>query len=134
MSTAISRGVATQLIALAAADPYREVCGLLLGAPLIDGIAPLANVAADPARSFEIDPAGLIAAHRAARHGGPPIAGYFHSHPHGPASPSRTDQELAAPDGRIWAIVAGQTIGWWRAAAHGFVRLDVAIVDPPDRP
>lgn len=65
-----------------------------------------ANVAPDPLRHFEIDPAALIAAHRASRAGGLAVLGYFHSHPNGLARPSATDARTAAGDGRIWAIVA----------------------------
>jgi len=84
-----------------------EACGLLLGhGSRIEEAVPADNVAADPLRHFEIDPAALIAAHRAARAGGPDVVGYFHSHPNGLARPSATDGASAAHDGKIWAIVA----------------------------
>lgn len=94
-----------------------EACGLLLGkegqiieacimeAHIMEARA-CANVAPDPLRHFEIDPAALIAAHRASRAGGLAVLGYFHSHPNGLARPSATDARAAAGDGRIWAIVA----------------------------
>jgi hypothetical protein len=45
-----------------------EACGLLLGeGSTIATARPTANVAPDPARHFEIDPASLIAAYREAR-------------------------------------------------------------------
>ncbi|MFM6831200.1 MAG: Mov34/MPN/PAD-1 family protein, partial [Novosphingobium sp.] len=67
------------LSAASAAHPL-EACGLLLGAGcgVMDAL-PAANIAPDPAHHFEIDPAALIAAHRAARSGGPEVVGYFHS-------------------------------------------------------
>jgi desampylase len=98
-----------------------EACGLLLGrGDLIEAAQPTANVAPDPARHFEIDPAALIAAHRAARAGGPALLGYFHSHPTGIAAPSPTDRAMAARDGRIWAIAANGTITLWRDSRSGF--------------
>ncbi len=99
----------------AAADPH-EVCGLLFGrAGRIDSIQPAANVAPDPSRHFELDPTALIAAHRAARSGGPPIIGHYHSHPGGMPVPSATDAACATPDGSLWLIVGGGTARLWLA-------------------
>lgn len=93
-----------------------ETCGLLLGRDgAIDAILPAANVAADPARHFELDPAVLLRAHRAARLGGAPLLGHYHSHPSGVARPSATDAACATPDGSLWLIVAGSTARLWRA-------------------
>lgn len=104
----------------AAASGRLEACGLLLGSgDRIEAATMATNVAADPARRFEIDPAHLIAAHRTARGGGAAILGYWHSHPSGLAEPSATDAAMADPDGRIWAIVASGAIRWLRAVPHG---------------
>lgn len=117
-STALQR-----IIAAANADPAREVCGLLFGDDArIARAEPCANVAADPAHTFEIDPAAHFAALRAERTGGAKLIGYWHSHPSGDARPSATDAALAAADGKLWLIVAGGEIGVWRAegaGAHG---------------
>jgi proteasome lid subunit RPN8/RPN11 len=122
MKVAISRGLVEQIVALAGAASGNEVCGLLLGAEgRIDVILPAANVAPDPARHFELDPALLIRAHRAARSGGPAVIGHYHSHPSGIAVPSRTDAECAAPDGSLWLIVAGQEARLWLAGPNGAV-------------
>lgn len=100
-----------------------EACGLLLGVPgRIEAILPAANVAPDPARHFELDPAVLIAAHRAARHGGPAVIGHYHSHPSGLAQPSMTDAESSAPDGSLWLIVGGGVARLWRAEPHSAVK------------
>ena len=102
-------------MALATADAD-EICGLLLGqAGEIGDIRPAANVAPDPARHFELDPAVLIAAHRRARLGGPVVIGHYHSHPSGQAIPSITDAACAAPDGSLWLIVAGREARLWLA-------------------
>ncbi|SCW49858.1 Proteasome lid subunit RPN8/RPN11, contains Jab1/MPN metalloenzyme (JAMM) motif [Sphingobium faniae] len=99
-----------------AASCKDEICGLLLGGEgRIEAIRPAANVAPDPARHFELDPALLIAAHRAARAGGPRIVGHYHSHPGGEAVPSATDAAYARPDGSLWLIVAGDVARIWVA-------------------
>lgn len=117
------------MIAAARAAAPHEACGLLLGHGARIGHAlPAANAAADPTRHFEIDPAVLIAAHRAARDGsGPQVIGYFHSHPNGLARPSATDAQDAARDGRIWVIVAGDAITCWRDGPDGFEPLSYAV-------
>lgn len=121
MKVAISRGLMEQIVALAA-ESRNEVCGLLLGTRgRIDAIVPAANVAPDPARHFELDPAVLIRAHRAARSGGPAVVGHYHSHPSGLAVPSVTDAECAAPDGSLWLIVAGGEARLWLAGRDGAV-------------
>ena len=105
----------------AAADPARETCGLLTGAAdIVTGQVECRNVADDPSRTFEIDPAALIAVHRAARAGGPQLVGCWHSHPSGDPDPSPRDAAAAAPDGWLWLIVgAGGAIRTWRAVRDG---------------
>jgi proteasome lid subunit RPN8/RPN11 len=90
---------------------------------------PAANVAPDPLRHFEIDPAALIAAHRAARSGALPVVGYYHSHPTGHPVPSATDCEHAASDGSVWAIVADGAVAFWRDGASGFEALSYRVHD-----
>lgn len=129
METAVTSGVKATLLAEAAAAHPIEACGLLLGADgTITAAVPVRNVHPDPARHFELDPAALIAAHRAERAGGPQVLGYYHSHPTGLAEPSATDRACASGDGRIWAIVAGGAIGWWRDAPGGFEALPLRVV------
>ncbi|OHD03992.1 MAG: peptidase [Sphingomonadales bacterium RIFCSPLOWO2_12_FULL_63_15] len=131
MSVTISSLLRDRIVALAAADDG-EICGLLLGqAGWIEAIAPAANVAADPARHFELDPAVLIAAHRAARSGGPKVVGYYHSHPSGVALPSATDAACAMPDGTLWLIVAGKEVRLWIAqpGQEGAVAFAEALLD-----
>ena len=106
----------------------REACGLLIGrAHRIHTAVPTANVHPDPTRHFEIDPAALIAAHKAARAGGPEVLGYFHSHPNGLARPSATDAGHAPGDGRIWAIAAAGTVTMWRDTPSGFEALSYRL-------
>jgi proteasome lid subunit RPN8/RPN11 len=117
------------LLAEAARAAPHEACGLLLGRSPIAAIRPTANVAADPAHRFEIDPAELIAAYKAERAGGPALAGFYHSHPSGSALPSPTDRLNAGGDGRIWAIVGSGEVRFWRDCAEGFVALSSVPAD-----
>jgi desampylase len=122
-STALHR-----IIADANADPARERCGLLFGDDRrVDRAEPCANVAADPARTFEVDPAALFAAMRAERSGGPRLIGYWHSHPSGDVTPSATDAAMAEGDGKLWLIVAGGEIGIWRAESEAGETRFVAV-------
>ena len=123
-----------QLLSEAGRAAPQECCGLLLGNwPMIDAILPVQNVAAEPMSAFALDPAAHIRAEVAARAGGPTIIGYYHSHPNGRAEPSIRDAESAAPDGRVWLVIADDRITAWQAVAHGpwlgrFLPLDLAFV------
>ncbi len=125
MKCGISRAALATIRGEAAANPSREACGLLLGDARIDTATVTANVAADPSRHFEIDPVALFAALRTERAGGPKLLGYWHSHPGGNAMPSATDAAMAAPDGKLWLIVAGDAIGAWRSLDTGFDRVEL---------
>lgn len=130
MRAEISRAALAAIRAHAAADRAVEACGLLLGAGLRVAVAqPVANVAPDPARHFEIDPAALFAAIRAARAGGPELIGYYHSHPSGVAAPSARDAADAAADGKLWLIVADGVVTGWRAVAGGFEAVGLVDVE-----
>lgn len=125
MVVQITRAVAAQLLAEAAASPEREVCGLLFGTPeRIDAALPCRNVADIPACTFEIDPQALITAHKVARAGGPQIIGCYHSHPNGRPEPSETDRAIAEGNDWLWAIVAGGALRVWRAERDGFVGME----------
>jgi proteasome lid subunit RPN8/RPN11 len=120
MSVSISSGLLAALIAAADASPDAEVCGLLLGRPDgIDSARACANVATDPARTFEIDPAALFAAHRSARGGGPAVVGHYHSHPSGVPVPSPRDAAQAMGDGALWLILGGGGARLWRSVEPG---------------
>ena len=126
----VTRAVLAALREAAASAAPDEACGLLLG---VDGVVnearSCANLAAAPRRFFEIDPAALIAAHRAERGGGPSLLGYFHSHPSGSAEPSAEDQRQASGDGKVWAIVGLGEVRFWCDAPQGFVALSYALAD-----
>lgn len=118
------------LVARAARAAPEECCGLLLGRDgRVDEARAADNVAGDRLRHFEIDPAALFAAHRAARAGGPELLGYYHSHPAGHPLPSATDCAHASGDRRAWAIVAGGEVAFWRDGEDGFEALSYRVVD-----
>ena len=119
MIVSISRADLDKIVAEAEKNADFEVCGLLLGWDgMILDVVPAANVAADPACRFEIDPATLIAAHRATRSGGLPILGNYHSHPTGVAIPSAEDAANACA-GDLWLIVGGGEAALFRADSAG---------------
>jgi desampylase len=121
MTILISSELHQCLIDIAAVRPSEEVCGLLFGTyNHVQTIELTSNVSPTPSSNFEIDPVALIAAHRAARAGGPPILGCFHSHPNERTSPSPTDEANSAGDGSFWLIIAAGIITGWRAIPGGF--------------
>ncbi len=129
MAVRISSKLHSELLALAAASPELEVCGLLVGRDCVERIIPAVNVAADPRRNFEIDPTVLFAAIRAERSGGEKIYGYYHSHPTGSCAPSATDLAQAAADGRVWLIIAvGQAAAWSRDTAGQFNETEIHLI------
>jgi proteasome lid subunit RPN8/RPN11 len=104
-----------QLLDWADSAGNHECCGLLRGeGDRVAAVQLTQNVAADPTRHFEIDPAALFSTNKDVRSGGIPVLGYFHSHPNGVAVPSATDIAQAAPDGHIWLIIAAGTITAWQ--------------------
>jgi desampylase len=131
---ALRRSAIEAIAAHAERSHPHEACGLLIGLPVIERAVPAGNVAVDPVRRFEVDPAALIAAHKAERAGGSRLAGYYHSHPTGAPVPSAADREAAGGDGRVWAIVApGEKTGWtvrfWRDSPSGFEALSSTVID-----
>lgn len=124
MDIEVASEVIDLILAEAAAAHPHECCGILLGQDgWVERALPAVNVHPDPSRHFEIDPAALIAAHKAARAGGAQVVGYYHSHPTGLAEPSATDRAMAAGDGRIWAIAADGRVSWWQDRQEGFAAL-----------
>lgn len=123
----ISRCVVEIIQRAAAEAAPREACGLLFGREdEISGCEVTDNVAENPERHFEIDPRALFAAIRAERAGGATLLGYWHSHPSGNPRPSATDIAMAAPDGRLWLILAGDAVSVWRARAGGLDPVELA--------
>ncbi len=115
----------------AAETPNVEVCGLLFGTvEAVDAVQRCANVADAPETRFEMDPAALIAAHKAARSGGAKLIGHYHSHPGGVCAPSEADRAEAIDAGQYWLITAGAEIGLWHVEApHHFAECGIDVGD-----
>lgn len=84
-----------------------ESCGLLLGVRRrgvvsVDRALPAANVARDPHREFEVDPGAVVVALAEAERVGRELVGVYHSHPRGPARPSRRDLDELWPG---WVMI-----------------------------
>ncbi|HKR93385.1 M67 family metallopeptidase [Novosphingobium sp.] len=130
MVVEVTSGVLAVLRAEADRAKPNECCGLLLGqGGRIDTALPAANIADQPYRRFEIDPATLLAAHRAARQGGQQVLGYYHSHPGGHPVPSAADCEHSTGDLRIWAIIGEGQVAFWRDTGKGFSALTCCTVE-----
>ena len=82
-----------------------ECCGLLVGAHgAIASAVRARNLSTDASR-FLIDPRDHIKARRDARAAGLDVVGFYHSHPHSPATPSATDLAEAAYPNHLYLIV-----------------------------
>lgn len=130
MDVQVTSGVMATLREEAEKAAPNECCGLLLGrGGRITEARAAENVADDPLRQFEIDPAALLAAHKQARAGGPELLGYYHSHPDGHPAPSATDCEHASGDARVWAIIAGADVTFWLDGEGGFERVEAGLIE-----
>ena len=136
MNIEIASGAVTAMLDHARRDHPLEACGILFGArtatasqaATIASAMPARNLAAHPETSFEIDPAALLRAHRAAREQGGVVAGWYHSHPNGVGQPSATDAARAVEDGKLWLIVAANVVSAWQVEAGGPVHGRFAAV------
>lgn len=133
-----SRALCHRLRAEAAAQPTREVCGLI-GAR--DGVAvthyPIANIAPDADHSYHMDPAAQIAAFRTMRLHSETLAAIYHSHPAGPPIPSARDlSEWSYP--KALCLIVGLSGGRprlraWRWSPAGFVPVRIESRHPASR-
>ena len=86
---------------------------------------PVENVAGDPERRYELDPAGTVAALDEGEDRGLAPVGFYHSHPRGPADPSATDRDRATWTGYVYCIVAPGELGAYRWTGEAFRPLRV---------
>jgi proteasome lid subunit RPN8/RPN11 len=89
-----------------------ECCGLIEGMATPEGWRATAlhgskNIAADPARSFLIDPQVHFDLLHRLRRTDRAIIGCYHSHPGGLGQPSERDRTEAIDDGFVW-LIAGE--------------------------
>ena len=135
---AIAADVARAIRAATVAAMPQEACGLIFanadGHIVSASIA--RNIAESPRHRFEIDPAHLFAAHRGVRGSPLRIAGCWHSHPNGRATPSRHDFAGVGDTGWLWLIAAADLLHAFRPESGGFravglVEASIPAVAPP---
>ncbi len=103
----MSREVCANLIEHARREPTRECCGLLAGREgVITHVFSAVNVAADPAKGYEIAPEEIVGLMRDFRERKLELLGIYHSHPNGKNEPSARDIELAYYSEAIYFIVS----------------------------
>jgi proteasome lid subunit RPN8/RPN11 len=130
MEIDLTRAALEGMLADVARARPEEACGLLLGqGDRIEAVRSARNLHPTPQTHFEIDPQVLIDGYRSAREGGLELIGYYHSHPTGTTEPSATDRATASGDGRVWAIIAGDDVAFWRDDEHGFAKLSYIVSD-----
>lgn len=103
-----------------------EACGLLVGrrdedAVLVTEVHPSPNLADEPGRAFEVDPALRLALAKRLRGGAEAVVGVYHSHPGQSAQPSRADLMRAWEPELVWLITSvldGQAV---LTTAHSLV-------------
>jgi proteasome lid subunit RPN8/RPN11 len=96
----LPRVLATQILSLARDAAPFEIVGVLGGphAGRVSTMYPLQNVADQPERAYQAEPAGLARALVAIRREQLELVGIYHSHPNGPSTPSSTDLKQATWD------------------------------------
>jgi desampylase len=115
MKVCISRGLLQAIVDDARLTPGLERCGLLFSADQhITAFQPAQNISTHPDQEFLLDPAALIAAHRAARQAGPALFGHYHFHPNGLNAPSLRDAEQSDDRTMHWMIVTPESYSLWR--------------------
>ena len=105
----LPRALVAQLLSEAQGSPSAEVCGLMSardGEPV--RLYPVPNISPTPERLFRMDPKAQIDAMRRMRDAGETLFAIYHSHPHGPATPSAEDLAQAAYPEALYLIVSLQ--------------------------
>jgi proteasome lid subunit RPN8/RPN11 len=130
---------ARQIGAHALAEAPREVCGLIGGSGgQARHIIAAPNVATEPETRYEIAPAVLVAGVMQFQAAGLDLIGLYHSHPHGPPAPSRTDLALATYPDAVYLIVGLRTgepeLAAWRLAGGRAERLPLHVGTEPPPP
>ncbi len=108
----IPRSIVNQILHQAQQASDEEICGLIAGNSAgFTHCYPVANIAGDRRRLFEMDPKGLIGALRAMRENGEELKAIYHSHPEAPAQPSLEDIQQSEYPGVLYLIVSLGTKG-----------------------
>ena len=94
----LPQALAEQLRDLARHASPLECVGVLAGPEgnRVSVVHPLSNIAKNPTREYIGDPRDLVRVIKSLRSQGLELTAIYHSHPNGPAEPSRTDLAQAA--------------------------------------
>jgi len=119
----LPKAIKRAIVEHARAEAPRECCGFLVGRRTRVMFAlPVKNCDPKPTTGFRIDPAEHIAVRRVLRQMSPgvEIIGVYHSHPHGPATPSPRDIAESHYPEWLFVIVGaqGRSVRAYRIAAH----------------
>ncbi len=108
----LPRAIVNQILHQAQQAGDEEICGLIAGnAKSFTRCYPVANVASDKHRLFEMDAKGLIDALRAIRASGEELKAIYHSHPEASAQPSIEDIRQHEYPEMLYLIVSLGTKG-----------------------
>ncbi len=119
-----------------------EACALLVGTFDEQGSATVKrvfltdNIAKDRRRFFEVDPSARIKLEKELRDTAESIVGVFHSHPGGPAAPSRSDEKMVIEREFYWLIasvddgVMADLKAFKPLQTSGFIKVPLEISTP----
>ncbi len=108
----LPRKLVQKILYEAQLTPSLEVCGLISAINNVPAICyPINNVAEQPQTRFLLDTKQQIAVLTHMREQGESLFAIYHSHPTGPATPSKTDVQLTAYPEALHLIVSMQTKG-----------------------
>ncbi len=139
----LPRAIYDELVYRAYDGEGNEVCGILGGQygpdrTIVDAVHPAENVADTPQIRYRIDPEEQLRLTEEIEENGRDVAGFYHSHPAGPAQPSATDAARATWPDLSYVIVSLDGypyVGSWRWRADGerFEQERVVIADADER-
>lgn len=119
----VPRDIYDEVINHAKADVPNEACGILGGThdedvSRVTLAYPATNAAQSPRFEYRIDPGEQFDLMETIEEAGDDVAGFYHSHPEGPPSPSETDASRATWPGLSYVIVSLDSeypyMGAWR--------------------
>ncbi len=129
MAMTLRCGPLKEFFLLLARKRSAERSGLVIGSPgtagpVCTGIVMVRNVSGRPDR-FEMDPWGVVVAHKAAWNLGMEVVAVFHTHPCGPPRPSGLDVEGMRLWPMPWIIASPRGVRAWALGEKGLVEVGV---------
>lgn len=119
----LPRRIHDTIIAHAREGAPQEICGLLRGRNgVVTDLLRANNIAVNPIRDYEVDPAALVAVFDW-EDAGDELVAIYHSHPAGPAYPSATDADKAYYPDTVFLICSLQDEA--RPLLRGFLLRDL---------